>query len=197
MKIRFHGLRPAPADYAGMSRRMFLMTTTFAGVTTAGLLGPAGRLSAAALDGRQSATLLRVVQDIYPHPDLLSLAHYQAIADAVGAGADEDEAKAAALTDGLARLDALAQSLYGKPYVEVEEPDAREGLLRAFQNEAFFQDVRWTAYFGIYDNKEIWPLFGYEGSSVEYGGYIDRGFSDITFVPQGPTLEERMAQVQS
>ena len=165
-------------------------------VTTAGLLGPAGRLSAAALDGAQSATLLRVVQDIYPHPDLLSLAHYQAIADSVGADADEDAAKAAALTDGLARLDALAQSLYGKPYVEVEESDAREGLLRAFQNEAFFQDVRWTAYFAIYDNKEIWPLFGYEGSSVEHGGYIDRGFSDITFVPQGPTLEERIAQVQ-
>lgn len=196
MQIRFHRLRPAPADHAGMSRRMFLMTTAFAGITTAGMLGPAGRLSAAVLDGGQSATLLRMAQDIYPHPELLNLAHYQAIADAVGAGADEDAAKAAALTDGLARLDALAQSLYGKPYVEVEEPDAREGLLRVFQNEAFFQDVRWTAYFAIYNNKEVWPLFGYQGSSVEYGGYIDRGFSDITFVPQGPTLEERMAQVQ-
>ncbi|WP_167646440.1 hypothetical protein [Mameliella alba] len=56
--------------------------------------------------------------------------------------------------------------------------------------------MRWTAYFGIFDNKEIWPLFGYEGSSVEHGGYFDRGFSDITFVPKGPSLDERMAQVQ-
>jgi hypothetical protein len=175
---------------------MFLMTTTLAGVTTAGLLGSAGRLTAGALDSAQSATLLRVVQDIYPHPKLLSLAHYQAIVDAVGADADDDEAKAAALTDGLARLDELSRTLYGTPYVEVEDPDTREGLLRAFQNEGFFQGVRWIAYFAIYDNKEVWPLFGYEGSSLEYGGYIDRGFSDITFVPQGPSLEERMAQVQ-
>ena len=76
------------------------------------------------------------------------------------------------------------------------EGSQRAEITRYVENEAFFQDVRWTAYFAIYDNKEIWPLFGYEGSSVEHGGYIDRGFSDITFVPQGPTLEERIAQVQ-
>jgi hypothetical protein len=110
--------------------------------------------------------------------------------------AETDATAAKTLTDGLAQIEAQAQALYGKAYTEIEDADAREGLLRHFQNEAFFQSVRWTAYFGIYDNKDIWPLFGYQGSSVEHGGYIDRGFSDITFVPQGPTLEERMADVQ-
>ena len=26
--------------------------------------------------------------------------------------------------------------------------------------------------FGLYDNKALFPLFGYEGSSWEYGGYV-------------------------
>lgn len=41
MTIRFHRLRDTGPDHAGLSRRMFLMTTTMAGVTTASLLGGA------------------------------------------------------------------------------------------------------------------------------------------------------------
>lgn len=195
MTIRFHRLAPDGKDGVGMNRRMFLMTTTMAGITTGALLGGA-RPAFAALDGGQTALLTRMVQDIYPHPGLLTLGHYQAIVAAVGGKADADAAVSANLTAGLARLDDAARSLHGAPYIELDDADAREGLLRAFQHEGFFQTVRWTAYFGIYNNKEVWPLFGYQGSSVEHGGYIDRGFSDITFVPQGPTLEERMAEIQ-
>lgn len=175
---------------------MFLMTTTMAGVTTGAMIGSARRVMAAPLDDDQSATLLRMVQDIYPHPDLLEDAHYQAIVDTVTANADADAATAADLRDGLARIEDQAQALFGTGYTGITDPDAREGLLRKFQHDGFFQGVRWTAYFAIYNNVEIWPLFGYQGSSVEYGGYIDRGFSDITFVPPGPSLEERLADVQ-
>lgn len=175
---------------------MFLLTTTMAGVTTAAMLGGARIAVAAPLEEGQATMLLRMVQDIYPHPDRLQLSHYQAIADTVVAGLEGDAEKATALTDGMAAINARAQALYGLDYVAIKDADAREGLLREVQDESFFQGVRWTAYFGIYDNKDVWPLFGYEGSSVEQGGYIDRGFSDITFVPEGPTLEERMAEVQ-
>jgi hypothetical protein len=196
MTIRFHRLGKSEEDRDGMSRRMFLMTTTLAGITTNAMLGGASFAESTALNEAQSASLLRMVQDIYPHPGLLQLSHYQAIAVSVMNSADEDADAAKALTDGLARIDEQAQAVFGTSFAEIEEADAREGLLRHFQNDGFFQSVRWTAYFGIYDNKDIWPLFGYQGSSVEHGGYIDRGFSDITFVPEGPTLEERMADVQ-
>lgn len=196
MTLRFHRQKTSTKDYAGVSRRMFLMTTTMAGVTTGAMLGGARRVMAAPLDADQSATLLRMIQDIYPHPDLLDVAHYQSIADTVRANADGDAATAADLRDGLTRIDDQAQALFATRYTEIADPDAREGLLRKFQHDGFFQGVRWTAYFAIYNNVEVWPLFGYQGSSLEYGGYIDRGFSDITFVPQGPSLEERMAQVQ-
>lgn len=196
MSIRFHRLGKPGKDHVGMNRRMFLMTTTMAGVTTGAMVGGVRIAAAAVLDGSQSATLLRMIRDIYPHPDLLQVAHYQAIADTVAANADGDAGIAVSLKDGISRIDEQAQALFGSSYVDIEDADAREGVLRHFQHEAFFQTVRWTAYFGIYDNKEIWPLFGYQGASFEYGGYIERGFSDITFVPEGPTLEERMAEVQ-
>lgn len=196
MTIRFHRLGKSEEDRAGISRRMFLMTTTMAGITTNAMLGGASFAASGVLNEAQGASLLRMIQDIYPHPDILQLSHYEAIAATVAKNAEADSDLAKGLTDGLAQIDAKARELFGVTYTEIEDPDAREGLLRHFQHEGFFQGVRWTAYFGIYDNKEVWPLLGYEGSSVEHGGYIDRGFSDITFVPEGPTLEERLADVQ-
>ena len=196
MTIRFHRLGKSEEDRMAMSRRMFLMTTTMAGITTNAMLGGASFAASGVLNDVQGASLLRMIQDIYPHPDVLQLSHYEAIAATVMQNAEADADTAKGLIEGLARIDEKAHELFGVPYMEIEDPVAREGLLRHFQDEGFFQGVRWTAYFGIYDNKDIWPLLGYEGSSVEHGGYIDRGFSDITFVPEGPALEERLADVQ-
>ena len=36
----------------------------------------------------------------------------------------------------------------------------------------------------LYNQKELWPKFGYEGSSAEHGGYIKRGFADIDWLPK-------------
>lgn len=196
MKIRFHKHSPAKQDYAGVSRRMFLMTTAMAGISTTAVLTGARPLMAAGISEDETAMILRMTQDIYPHPDLLSIDVYQAITDGVVAGAEGDEDNAKALSTGLAQIEEQSQALFGTSYVNIEDADAREGLLRKFQNEDFFQGIRWAAYFGIYNNADVWPKFGYQGSSVEHGGYIDRGFSDITFVPQGPTLEERLAAVK-
>jgi hypothetical protein len=35
---------------------------------------------------------------------------------------------------------------------------------------------------GIYNNPEVWPIFGYEGESAAMGGYINRGFDDISWL---------------
>ena len=92
MNIRIHRLGKPKKDRAGVSRRMFLMTTAMAGVTTGAMLGGARAGFAATLDKGQDATLLRMVQDIYPHPDLLEVGHYRSIADAVTVAADGDAA---------------------------------------------------------------------------------------------------------
>jgi len=34
----------------------------------------------------------------------------------------------------------------------------------------------------LYNQKPLWAKFGYEGSSADKGGYINRGFNDIDWV---------------
>ncbi len=41
-----------------------------------------------------------------------------------------------------------------------------------------------TSSSSLYNQKELWPRFGYEGSSAEHGGYINRGFADIDWLPK-------------
>ena len=55
-------------------------------------------------------------------------------------------------------------------------------LLRNIENGAFFQGVRSDLIASLYNQKELWPLFGYEGESASKGGYINRGFSDIQWL---------------
>ncbi len=35
---------------------------------------------------------------------------------------------------------------------------------------------------GLYNQKELWPIFGYEGASFDKGGYLERGFDDIDWL---------------
>ena len=36
----------------------------------------------------------------------------------------------------------------------------------------------------LYYLPAVWALLGFEGSSVEFGGYVDRGFDDIDWLPR-------------
>ncbi|MEM8648033.1 MAG: hypothetical protein AAGF86_17025, partial [Pseudomonadota bacterium] len=58
----------------------------------------------------------------------------------------------------------------------------RVALLKAMESSGFFQKVRGSLVTGIYNNPEVWPIFGYEGPSAEEGGYINRGFDDINWL---------------
>ena len=55
-------------------------------------------------------------------------------------------------------------------------------LLQGMEDSAFFQTVRGGLVTGLYNQKEVWPLFGYEGESFSKGGYINRGFDDINWL---------------
>ena len=55
-------------------------------------------------------------------------------------------------------------------------------ILEAIQDSDFFQAVRGGMITGIYNNPEVWPIFGFEGESFSKGGYINRGFDDIDWL---------------
>ena len=58
----------------------------------------------------------------------------------------------------------------------------RVALLKAQSANPMFETIRSGLVVSLYNQKEIWPIFGYEGESFSKGGYIHRGFDDITWL---------------
>lgn len=83
---------------------------------------------------------------------------------------------------GVAALDAAAKAAYGVAYADVGWEADRVALLRHIQDGAFFQGIRSDLVVSLYNQKEVWPLFGYEGESASKGGYVNRGFNDIKWL---------------
>jgi hypothetical protein len=88
------------------------------------------------------------------------------------------------INDGVSGLDQAARDRHKVAYVEVPWEADRVVLLQGIEQTDFFKTVRGDLVVSLYNQKELWPKFGYEGSSAEHGGYIQRGFADIDWLPK-------------
>lgn len=126
-------------------------------------------------------TLIRIARDLFPHDRLGDKYYAAAVAPYEGTSAKDPKFKSM-LTESVAALDASAKSAYGQRYADVPEESRRVALLKKIEPTPFFQRIKGDLVLGLYNNKEVWPLLGYEGSSVEKGGYLERGFDDIDWL---------------
>ncbi|TIU21953.1 MAG: gluconate 2-dehydrogenase subunit 3 family protein, partial [Mesorhizobium sp.] len=67
-------------------------------------------------------------------------------------------------------------------YTSLGWEEQRVAVLREIEDTPFFQAVRGGLVVGLYNQKEVWPNFGYEGESYSKGGYMARGFDDIEWL---------------
>jgi len=137
---------------------------------------------AKALTPHAMATLAKAARDIYPHDHIGDVFYIKAVTP-WDAKAAKDPAIRDMIADGVARLDAAAGDKHGSPYLGVGWEADRVALLRDIEQSKFFRTVRADLVVSLYNQPEIWPKFGYEGSSAEYGGYLNRGFADIDWLP--------------
>jgi hypothetical protein len=98
------------------------------------------------------------------------------------AKAAKDADSKALFENGVTTLDGLAANSGAARYVDVAWETDRLAILRQIEATPFFAAVRSSLVVGLYNQKEVWPIFGYEGSSADKGGYINRGFSDIDWL---------------
>ncbi|MBK1696176.1 twin-arginine translocation signal domain-containing protein [Rhodovibrio salinarum] len=171
----------------GMNRRQFLQSgTTAAGVVAFGLpviTAPdkswAVELSGT-LDQHTADTLLVMARRLYPHRTLNDV-YYGHVVDALDRAAKADRELARLLTDGVKQLDTVKhlRFLDLSPGYQVE-------VLEAMQDQPFFEKVRSTEVVALYNDQLVWRHFGYEGASFRYGGYINRGFNDLSWLPEPP-----------
>jgi GAF domain-containing protein len=132
---------------------------------------------------RARRVLVHLLRVAYPHerfPDGPYERTAAAIEEAAGADAADDQA----LTQGLTGLDRAA----GGDFLTLDDA-AAEALLRDRADEYFFRRIRSTAVVALYDDAEVWGLLGYEGPSVDSGGYLHRGFDDLDWLPRARVEE--------
>lgn len=138
---------------------------------------------ASALSSATMKTLLKVARDIYPH-DVLGDSYYITAIKPWDSKAAKDASVKSLISDGITRLDQNARDRHKLAYIEVPWEADRVVLLKEIEGSDFFQKVRGDLVVSLYNQKEVWPRFGYEGSSAEHGGYINRGFADIDWLPK-------------
>lgn len=175
---------------AAVSRRKFLKAGS--GVLMGTLVASSGILAALApsqvwalslksLSDSEAAGILKVTRAIFPH-DALDDAVYALVVKDLDAAAASDASVGKLLRDGLKELDKRASGDWASlDYLQ------RENLVIKMAGTDFFEKVRGTSVVSLYNNEMAWAHFGYEGSSYEMGGYFDRGFQDLDWLPNPST----------
>jgi hypothetical protein len=171
----------------GMSRREFLQSSGLAvvGVAVAGagvtIFDPTGAwaVSTEVLDQHTATTLLDMARQLYPH-DMLGDQYYAKVVVALDEQAKGDSGVADMIAQGVAGLD----SAMGVNFVDLSEGNQTQ-VLKDIEGSDFFAAVQGATVNGIYRNPLVYyRYFGFEGSSVEHGGYLHRGFDDIRWLPE-------------
>lgn len=166
----------------GLTRRALLGRAVAAGALTVTGVGfiaapnAAWALEVTVITPAQMATLLQMARDIYPHDQVPDQFYAVAVK-----GYDAEDKKDFVAT-GIAELDATAQAQGHADYVSIGWEEDRVKVLQAIESSPFFQAIRGGLVTGLYNQKEVWPIFGYQGESFSQGGYINRGFDDINWL---------------
>ncbi|MFM7334409.1 MAG: Twin-arginine translocation pathway signal [Tabrizicola sp.] len=169
-------------DLRGLTRKQLLSRSLSAGalavVGTGFIAAPnaAWAVEVTAITPEQMATLLQMARDIYPHDQVADKFYAVAVK-----GYDSAEQKDF-VAEGVAALDAAAKAAGFDSYVAAGWEEDRVKLLQGIEMTPFFQTVRSGLVTGLYNQKEVWPIFGYQGESFSQGGYIERGFNDIDWL---------------
>ena len=174
-------------DKPAVSRRSFLRRSgeiTFAAaitVTAGGALlnaPEAWGLEVKGLKPETMKTLILMARDIYPH-DKIADRFYAIAVKPYDEKAAADPATRAMIEEGIAGLNAAAGP---GGYVGVGWEADRVVLLKNISSSVMFETVRSGLVVSLYNQPDVWPIFGYEGESYSKGGYISRGFSDIDWI---------------
>jgi len=102
---------------------------------------------------------------------------YQRIVIGMAESAAKQPDQLAMIAAGIGQLDVLGN----KTWLERSEEE-QIGALNKIESEAFFQWALRTTTSQLFQDRGLWKLIGYEGSSLEKGGYTNHGLNDIDWL---------------
>ena len=158
------------------------------------LLGTASSIAYASLWGIGSAkariiagsgneekkVLMKMIRVLYPHDKFPDGPYERTTEDVIKKG-NSSPAKTIMMNNGI-------NDLKANSFINLNFKDATK-YLKTIEKSAFFSHVRGTSTVTLYNDKEVWSLLGYEGYSYDKGGYINRGFNDLDWLPS-PRITE-------
>ena len=167
---------------ARLTRRTFIKAAG-AGVTVYVLwsspawIGPRVALAAnlTALDVVQAKEMLAMARQLFPH-DQLGDEYYWVVVESIDKDMAGSPELATRIRDGLAKLNQAA----GGDFTAIDANKQVE-TMKKLEDTPFFSDMLNKTQSYFYGSAAVWPKFGYGGSSWEKGGYINRGFNDVTW----------------
>jgi len=133
-----------------------------------------------ALTKEEGQTLMAMGRVLYPHKKLPD-AVYALLAKDLDAKAAGSADAASLMRGGVAGLDQAA----GGSFLKAASAK-RLAVVKVIEGTPFFNTVRGQCVTSLYDNDMAYAVFGYPGSAWEKGGYITRGFQDLTWL-RAPT----------
>lgn len=170
------------------TRRKFLksgsgaLMGTLAGSSVLATLAPsrAWSMSLETFDSPTGEALLMAVRHIFPHASLDDAVYALVVKDLDAAAAGDKDVRSL-LESGVKQLNADA----GGNWLEANDREQLTALVKQSGGD-FFGKLQGTAVVSLYNNELAWAHFGYEGASFDEGGYINRGFQDIDWLPNPP-----------
>lgn len=140
-------------------------------------------LNALELSDEARRTLTRIIRVSFPHAQFPD-GPYERMTEKIIEASAESSWFRMALTQGLMTLDTLSEEHF------LDLPDERAlAVLKRIADLEFFAFIRRTVVLNLYDDPEVHQALGYEGESFSKGGYINRGFNDLAWLPD-PRIEE-------
>jgi hypothetical protein len=133
-----------------------------------------------ALEQDVAETVAALARTLYPHAALPDSV-YARVPAKIDEAAREDPAQARMIAQGVADLDGRGSQPFTQRAAEEQLADAK-----AIAGSELFELVRSTAVVEIYSDASTWKLLGYEGPSFAQGGYVERGFDDLDWLPDLP-----------
>ena len=159
-----------------MKRRDFLHLTISLALASLGSRA-AMNGGATGIPGNKDKVLSDIVYQLFPH-ERLNKHVYGQVTEQLG-GKISQSAELTAMMDNA--LEVLAGN-GNEQWPDLTEQE-KTAALEKIQQTPFFGFVLNETLGGIYGHPKTWELLGFEGSSLEFGGYINRGLNDIDWLP--------------
>lgn len=136
------------------------------------------RASAAWANTGDDAALTHFARLLFPHDGVADDVYAEAMASVL-AGFEANASTTGLLDSAAAALDAQQE----ESWFDLDAA-AQISAIKNIQDEAFFAAILGALRGAFYYHPAVWEHINYPGSSKEHGGYLHRGFDDISWLPE-------------